>query len=107
VRHPAVSPTLRQSNRPALFGQPIRPVVSINKQTKTRAEFEQFARDKGHKVENGVVIFEKNVAAARLFHEQAQEAGFAVVLEPVQAESLSMIDSISKLPKDYVVMLAP
>jgi hypothetical protein len=90
-----------------LFGRPIRLAVSFNKRTETLAEFEKFARDKGHKVENGIVSFEKDSDAAQKFHIEAIESGFEVVLDFNQVGSYSGLDDISKLPKYWFVRLAP
>jgi hypothetical protein len=74
---------------------------------KTKAEYEQFAKARGHKVDSGNnVSFDQNEAAARSFDAEAQKAGFDTAVEFVPGGSYSGSDDLLKLPKDWYVRLA-
>jgi hypothetical protein len=74
------------------------------KQTDQLSEFEQFAKDKGHKVGSGHVIFEQDEAAAMAFETEAHKAGFDVIRS--FAQSAWGDPPVSEAPKDWFVRLA-
>jgi len=76
-------------------------------QRKSLVEFEGFVRDKGHKVEKGIVIFEQDGEAAQKFYTEASNAGFDAVKDFNQAGSYAGLDDLSKLPTYWYVRLAP
>jgi hypothetical protein len=71
-----------------------------------RAELEEFAKKHGHKVEQGLVSFERDERAARAFDAKAQKAGFDTVADFTQVGSYSGADDLSKRPKYWFVRLA-
>lgn len=73
------------------------------KQPKPAAEFEQFARDKDHDVEDGLVFF-KQEDEARKFEIEARDAGFDVVTVP-DSGSYARLDKLSEGP-NWIVRLA-
>lgn len=64
---------------------------------KTKAEFEEFAKARGHKPENGVVSFEQDEQAADAFFMEASKAGFYVVKDFSQGGSYYGADDLPKL----------
>ena len=72
-------------------------------EAKTPAEFEQFAREQGHKVEDGFVIFEQQEAAQK-FQIEAHAAGFTTRLTIDQTGSYAGLDDLSKRLIWYVTL---
>jgi hypothetical protein len=44
------------------------------KQTRTLTELEEFAKERGRKIEDGILIFEKDSEAAQKFYTEASAA---------------------------------
>jgi len=67
--------------------------------------FENFAKSKGHKSEDGFVDFDKDEEAARAFNQEAHNAGFKTTMTMGRSEWTDGNEDSSNWPKEWGVKL--